>query len=149
MQIRTHVCNTDVAKGTWLATENVFLTLFRMQLILEGDAIDARCLPVDRYWTETFLSQMLRRWGMDFCCTSSGLNLVFRCRQDSACKMLIQDVIWAAWATSLLDAGLATAFIELCAVAGATLALIAAIVTLISSRWDNLIWLPNCCSSLH
>jgi len=42
----------------------VFLTLLRMQLILEGEALDARCFPVERYWTETFLSQMLRRWGI-------------------------------------------------------------------------------------
>jgi len=36
-------------------------------------------------------------------------------------------------------------FIELCA--GATLVLIAA--ALVLSRWDNLVWLPNCCSPLH
>jgi len=42
----------------------VFLTLLRTQLILGEDAIDARCLPIERCWTEMFLSQMMRRWGM-------------------------------------------------------------------------------------
>jgi len=42
----------------------VFLTLLRTQLILGENAIDARCLPVERCWTEMFLSQIVRRWGM-------------------------------------------------------------------------------------
>jgi len=40
-------------------------------------------------------------------------------------------------------------FIELCAVAGAMLALIAATATFVSSRWNTLIRLPNCCLLLH
>ena len=58
------------------------------------------------------------------------------------------DVIWARLWFWCLDVGLGTAFIELCA-AAATLALIVVIATLISFRWDNLVWLPNCCSPLH
>ena len=78
---------TDAAEGTWLATETmVFLTLLRTQLILGGDAMDTKCLPIERCWTETFLSQILRN---DFRCTSSGLGFVFRHQQDSARKMLI------------------------------------------------------------
>jgi len=50
-------------KPDWQRTM-VFLTLLRTQLSLGGDAIDARCPPVERCWTEMFLSQMLRRWGM-------------------------------------------------------------------------------------
>jgi len=58
------------------------------------------------------------------------------------------DVIWAGLHLCL-DASFAAAFIELCVAAGATLALIAATATFASSRWDNLVWLLNCCSPLH
>ena len=108
------------------------------QFILEGDAIDTECLPVERWWTETFVSQMPLK--DVFHCMSSGLGLVFRRWQDSAHKILDTasgyDVMNRAdlWC---LDA---TAFIELCAAAGATF---------VSSRWDNLVWLPNYCSPLH
>jgi len=47
-----------------------------------------RCLPVERCWTEIFLSQMMSLRN-DFHCTSSGLGLVFHRQQDSARKMLI------------------------------------------------------------
>ena len=57
--------------------------------------------------------------------------------------------IWVGLHLWCLDAGLAVAFIELCAAASATLALIAVTATLVSSRWDNLVWLLNCCSSFH
>jgi len=68
----------------------VFLTLLRTQLILEEDAIDARCLPVERCWTEIFLSQMMRRWEMTFVARRL-LGLVFRRRQDSARKMILRQ----------------------------------------------------------
>ena len=45
----------------WQREIMVFLSLLRMQLILGGDAIDAKCLPVERC---CFFSQMMRRWGM-------------------------------------------------------------------------------------
>ena len=110
MQIRM-----NAAKGIWLATKTmVFLILLHTQLFLERDAIDARCLSIERCWTERSSHR---------CC---------------AVELRLQRLV----------ADLAAAFIELCTAAGATLALIAAIA-LVSSWWDNFVWLPNCCSPLH
>jgi len=133
-------------KPDWQRTM-VFLTLLRTQLSLGGDAIDARCPPVERCWTEMFLSQMLRRWGM----TSverldwvlfSAINIPLV--QCWFCARIWRNMsrlrLW------YLDAGLAAAlwivccrWCDACTDAG----------TLVSSQWDIFVWLPNCCSSLH
>jgi len=99
-----------------------------------------------------FLSQMLRCWGM----TSVA------CRLDWALFSTVDRILlvkhWfcvRTWrnmsraGSLMLRRGPCGCFIELCAVAGATLALITVIAMLVSSRWDTLVWLPNCCSPFH
>jgi len=67
----------------------VFLTLLRTQLIIGEDAIDARCLPVERMLDGNVPLADSAPFRGDFCCTSSGLGFVFRHQQDSARKTLI------------------------------------------------------------
>ena len=125
------------------------LLYFVTHAILGGNAIDARCLPVERCWTETFLSQMLCRWGM----------ISVARRLDWAFFVVDRILFVKCWffvkiwrnmsraASLMLRRRPCGCFIELCAAAVATLALIAATATFVPSRWDP--YLPNCCSPLH
>ena len=137
MQIRTRVRN---GRGEGNLVGNgamVFLTLLSTQLILEENAIDTF------QWNGNVpLANVapLR----NFRCKSSALGFVFRRRQDFARKTLIlrqDDVIWAGLRLWCLT-GLAAALLN-CVL---SFILIAATATLVSSRWDTLVWLPNCCS---
>jgi len=93
---------------------------------------------------------MLRRWRM-------ALHVVwiepcfppstgFR-SQNWFCVRIWRNMSRAA--SLMLRRGPCGYFIELCAAADMMLALSAAIATLVLSRWDTLVWLPNCCSPLH
>jgi len=101
-------------------------------------------------WTETFLSQMVRRlevtsvvW-IGFCFPpSTGF------RSQNVDSPSGYDVIWAGLRLWCLETQALRLLYELCAAASAMLALIAATATFVPSRWDTLVWLLNCCSPLH
>jgi len=120
----------------------VFLTLLRTQLILGGDAIDARCLLVERCWMETFLSQILRRWGITSVARHLDWALFSAVDRIPLAKRRFSVRIWRnmsrAASLMLRPCG---CFIELYAAADATLALIPATATFVPSRWDTLVWL--------
>jgi len=113
MQIRTRVRNGYGEENLIGNRRQSFLILLRTQLILERDAIDAKCLLVE-CWTETFLSRMLRRWEM-----ASVARRIGPCFPSST-GFRSQNVNTAAGYDAFLtylNAGLAAAFIELCAAA--------------------------------
>jgi len=111
-------------------------SLLRTQLILEEDAIDARCFPVERCWTETFLSQMLRRWGMTSIARRLNWTLFSAVDRISLAKRWFCVKIWRRAASLMLRRGPCGCFIELCAVT-CTDCCLSCLRHL--SRWDTLV----------
>ena len=109
-----------------------------------------RRLLVERCWMETFLSQILRRWGITSVARHLDWALFSAVDRIPLAKRRFSVRIWhnMSRAASLMLTP-CDCFIELYAAAGATLALIPATATFVPSRWDTLVWLLNCCSPLH
>jgi len=148
MQIRTRTRNGRSGENLVGNGDNG-LPYLVTHAILGEDAIDARCLPVERCWKRSS-----RR-----CCAVEGwlpLHVIWigPCFPQST-GFRLQNVDSPSGynvnepAASLMLRRILRLLYELCVAAGAMLALIAATATFVPSRWDTLVWLPNCCSPLH
>jgi len=128
----------------------VFLILLRTQLILGEDAIDARYLPIERCWTEMFLSQVVRRWGMTSVARRLDWALFSAVGRIPLVKYWFFVRIWRnmSRAASLLRRGPCDCFINYvlpwCDACTDRCYCDAFLVSMCI-----LDWLPNCCSPFH